>query len=571
MLFSQQYIKTASIGALFLSLILSSTAFAGQNYCRELSPPDRPVEEFRKTGDPEQYGLDIIHSSFWSNIKKLVRQNRHRNIPIRVAQVGAANSSILMKLSDYFIGNYTQFYGLGVMSPGNMPQLTYRYAKLLKQKNIELVEGDISQSDNSLFRFRRPRQSNSYKKLDLIGERNRYNIVLDCIGTFSNAGDVTTTLNNSLDILKIGGTYYLTIPWKLAIYRSIPVANNWLDVLPLSQQHNTNLSNNTLIRVRDHLLSSFRKNIQSKPLDIPRVKTLDYAGDSYGFSLAINPSKKPSAYKKDDYYLLGLVWWLTNIEGVDVHIQTSNQHDADLLNEQYDRELASKAKVNKNYRDWSVRYDIENIGLPGQPIFDSGEETEFKQQVSSSDTFYYDTRQLEYLNIDMHSAIYGGFTVLTDRHGQRYYQLMPNELDDEISLLIASYAGNDREKDFEARKYLEGREAPSLAGSEFATIIYQYQKQYNPMLFIKLVKTSDDIKIPVLTPKWTSKGEPVLRNFESPDFRADYVENIDNNNIGNNGNNDEDNGTDDDEDMSGGHNQDDTVDNDIEMEQKNEE
>jgi len=532
---THKYLNTILVCVPLLALTVSSPAQAVYDSCTDLKVPSAAVEKFRKTGVPEQYGEDILHSDFMSDLNSLAGGGS--NSVVRVLQTGADQGNILVELSTYFSNRNRKFYGLGINYPDNTSRVTNDRAKMLRQENIQIEEDDIADIHNTKWSYdlvgRTDIRNGTKRNLYFPSMANRFDIVIDCLSAVSNTDNITNTVDNSLDMLKEGGTYYITIPWKIFLRSSIPIANNWPDVNNQTNIHRIQSNDIEFINDRNHYYSGLRSNLDAIIRDDERIDAKNYANRSYGFSVAINHSDIDEWSAKNEYYLAAFLHWLTDIEGVDVYIQSSNQSDADFIDNDFGEHLSGNVTVNGNYQGWGARYGIENVGQPGDRIPDVDDY--YDQDISFS--FPYSEIPGNDFMVYMRTAIAEGINVSTDRLDQRYYELIPNERRDEVRQAMMSYAGRSIERLSAVKNYLVGVYTPSLAGSEFARKMYPYQKKYDSMLFIKLVKrTSGDISVPVLNPIWKSIGRPALRNFDAPSLRYE----IDDDSSGDNSNDDTD-------------------------------
>nr|MDJ0512238.1 hypothetical protein [Methyloceanibacter sp.] len=206
MKFSTIYSNTVSISALLVALTFSSNAHAGYSSCTELSAPKNADSIFRSTGVPEQYAEDILHSSFRSNIEEIAKKESKDTV--RVLQTDAASGEILTSLWTFFSRKGKNFIGIGVNEPGSRPPLSSNRVDLLRQRRIKIVEENLSYTHVG------ERQSRIATPLMFSALKNKHDLVIDCLGEFDNTKHVTGIVENSLNLLKIGGSYYLTIPWK---------------------------------------------------------------------------------------------------------------------------------------------------------------------------------------------------------------------------------------------------------------------------------------------------------------------------------------------------------------------
>ncbi|MDJ0513877.1 MAG: hypothetical protein QNJ62_10605, partial [Methyloceanibacter sp.] len=323
---------------------------------------------------------------------------------------------------------------------------------------------------------------------------------------------------------------------------TIAIKNNWPDVESISNMRLVSNDDTDFITKRENFMEGLKSNLQSSEIvrDDDSSFSLsgehdefDYERPTYGFSLAIDPNGSLDKTDRDTHYLLSLVRWLAQIEGVDLYIQTSNAYEANAINYTFENSLAEKSSVSESYVAWRDRYGIEKCASVDQTTHNTNQEASYIY-----DKYYecvYNLGELKLTNVNFkENPLAGGFLLSTDHHDQRFYQLFPNPKLPSVSRELKKYAGNDELKGSRAFSYGRGKSEPWLANTAFAEKIWNLQKQYGSLLFVKMVRTTDDsISVPRLRHTWSSIGEPSLRNFVTSDYKEDRdgsVGNFDDNN-----------------------------------------
>jgi len=506
-------------GILYLSLILSQIAFSGNvnaGYIRcDIAVSKDKESKFQRTGLPNQYYNDILHTKFTQDFIDLMKMKR--GDVFRVLDIGAGDGLALAQLASISQKNSTKFEGLGIDYPDQTINV-YRdqIHSLHKKYNTKIVTEDISAMHKLNWNKKYPNMPNiksgTKRNIYIPKYDKKFDMATDCLGDFSYTSDVTNTVKNTLSMLNIGGVYHLAITWKMLMRPSVSVLYRWPN-------------------------KSISFDVGRKINEGEKVVGGSDKALRYGFSLALESEKKSNSSKSNSN-LEELTKWLASIKGVDLDIETSNGVHASVVNKALKGSVSKvRATVNGNYLKWEIRNGLKNcVKNPSNRQFlsDVYANKDYLCMYFPSDRKswgYY--KLINNLGVIQKSAKVRGFRVTIDEDGQRYYEFIPYVASAEVKNLVNDYVEykaspeNDmklfRTNQTERKrreKYVERLihaqplgKFDKIDGFELRKL-FNIQRRYGAILSVRMVRNEEKIEVPEVTMTWEGRSIPSFRNAQ---------------------------------------------------------